>query len=318
MNALLSPRLQAAGLFLTVLLLVTSASAADQATVEGKFLGDGKDGNIRYVFVETREPFSDKPAISITFTEKDPSSSKRPSFDAGFKKLGSALLLSVFRDGDIFGCEVAHSAHEKSPFSSLGVIKIEDFKVEGDRVSGRVTTGGELDSFDQKWSVDLVFSAPLPPGAFAGAPEPAPAPAEAAEAAAPSGPAPSASQLPLPESAQDVQIKALVGQMAFRSTAPVADLAKDFAGRLEKAGWKDEGGRLVTKNNAMMRFARDGASLTVMVKPDAAGSAVTIMSQGMDWADSTDSGAAGSGTPADPEAEADRLIKDALKQIPGF
>ncbi len=58
--------------------------------------------------------------------------------------------------------------HEKSPFSALGEIKMEDFKVTDTTVSGRVTTGGELDAFGQKWNVDLVFSAPLPKGAFAG------------------------------------------------------------------------------------------------------------------------------------------------------
>jgi hypothetical protein len=143
-----------------------NAQTPDKPTVSGTFLGDGKDGKIAHLTVQTREPFSDQGAIRLVFTEKDPSSSKKPDFDAAFKKLGSALILSVHRDGGIFGCEVAHTAHEKSPFSALGEIKMEDFKVTDTTVSGRVTTGGELDAFGQKWNVDLKFTAPLPKGAF--------------------------------------------------------------------------------------------------------------------------------------------------------
>lgn len=140
---------------------------ADKPTVSGTFLGDGKDGKIQYLVVQTREPFSDKPAIRLVFTEKNPSASKKPDFDAGFKKLGSALVISVFKDGGIFGCEVAHSSHSKSPFSSVGAIKMEGFTVTDTQVSGRLTTGKELEFFGQTWNVDLNFSAPLPKGAFA-------------------------------------------------------------------------------------------------------------------------------------------------------
>jgi hypothetical protein len=321
MSIHLLPRVQAAGLLFTLLLLVCSAPAADQATVEGKFLGNGKDGNIRHVIVETREPFSDKPAINITFTEKDPSSSKKPSFDAGFKKLGSALLLSVFRDGDIFGCEVAHSAHAQSPFSSLGQIKVEDMVVTDTTVSGRVVTDGEINSFDQQWSVDLKFSAPLPKGAFAGAPEAKPAaPEEDAEPAAPAGPAPSASSLPLPASAEDVTSNPLVGQLSFRSAEKVPAVTKDFSAKLAGAGWKEAAGSLKSPSNAMMRWSKDGATLTIMIQPAPSGCSVKVMAQGLDWSDAP-AGApapAGADEAAGAEAEADRLIKDALKQIPGF
>ncbi len=146
---------------------VLAQTPSDKPTVSGKFLGDGRDGKIQHLVVQTREPFNDKASIRLVFTEKDPSGSKKPDFDAGFNKLGSALIISVFKDGQIFGCEVAHTAHSKAPFSSVGKIKVVDMKVTDTHVSGRVTTGGEEEAFGQKWEVDLTFSAPLPPGAFA-------------------------------------------------------------------------------------------------------------------------------------------------------
>lgn len=306
---------------LLLLLSIAIASAAAPGTVEGKFLGDGKDGKIGHVVVETREPFSGKPAIQLTFTEKDPSASKRPSFDAGFKKLGSALIISTFKDGDVFGCEVAHAAHAQSPLSSLGVIRIEDFKVEGERVSGRLTTGGELESFGQKWDVELTFSAPLPPGAFAGAPEvKADAPEAKEEPATPAGPAPSASSVPLPDSAEDVTTNSMVGQISFRSAAKVAAVTKEFSDKLKEAGWKEAAGGVKGPSNAILRWEKNGATLTIMIQPAVTGCAVKVMAQGLDWSDApaAASAPAGSGDAQDAEAEADRLIKAALKQIPGF
>ena len=293
--------------------------AQTKPVVTGTFLGDGKDANIRHVLAETREPFSDKPAIQLVFTEKDPSSSKKPGWDAGFKKLGSALILSVNRDGDIFGCEVAHMAHPKSPFSAIGQIKMTDFEVTDTTVSGHVTTGGELDAFGQKWNVDLKFTAPLPPGAFAAAPEPTPEPEEA-KAPEPTGPAPAAHELPLPASATEVDIKPQVGQITFKSPKPVGAVAKELSEKLKQQGWKEGKGGLNAKNNAILMRERDGAKLTIMIQAAGAGSTGKIMTQGLDWSETPEQSAPKTSEPDSGdtiEAEANRLINEALKQIPG-
>lgn len=300
------------------------AQSPGKATVSGTFLGDGKDGKIAHLVVQTREPFSDQAAIRLVFTEKDPSSSKKPDFDAGFKKLGSALILSVHRDGGIFGCEVAHTAHEKSPFSALGQIKMEDFKVTDTTVSGRVTTGGELDAFGQKWNVDLTFSAPLPKDAFAEEEakpmtkeEPEEAPAK------PAGPKLAVSELPLPASARDVEYKAVVGHITFRSDASVSEVAGEFSAKLKEQGWKDGAGSLMGNTNAILKRERDGASLTIMVQPAANGCNVKVFTEGLDWSHASKAGASNSGAsaPVDPagiEAEVQKKLQEALKGLPGF
>lgn len=316
---------------IAVILFTASALHAQKPEVKGTFLGDGKDGNIQHLIVQTREPFSDQAAIRLVFTEKDPAGSQKPDFDAGFKKLGSALIISVHRDGGIFGCEVAHSAHEKSPFSALGEIKMEDFVVTETTVSGRITTGGELDAFGQKWNVELTFSAPLPQGAFAETsekPMTKEAPAEAPETekpAAPSGPKPTVGQLRLPASAVEVEYKAVVGHINFRSDAGVSEVADEFSKSLQEQGWKQGPGSLMGKTNAMLNCERDGASLTIMVQPAASGCTVKIFTQDMDWTDAPKAGAAKpSAAGAVPtgageiEAEAQRLLQEALKGIPGI
>lgn len=314
------------------LLLCTAPTLyAQKPEVNGTFLGDGKDGNIQHLIVQKREPFSDQAAIRLVFTEKDPAGSQKPDFDAGFKKLGSALIISVHRDGGIFGCEVAHSAHEKSPFSALGEIKMEDFVVTASTVSGRITTGGELDAFGQKWNVNLTFSAPLPQGAFAQSEEKpmtevAPqVSTETEKAAVLSGPKPTVGQLRLPASAMEVEYKAIVGHINFRSDAAVSEVADEFSKSLQEQGWKQGPGNLMGKTNAMLNCERDGASLTIMVQPAASGCTVQVFTQEMDWTDAPKAGAAKpSAAGAVPtgageiEAEAQRLLKEAFKGIPGI
>lgn len=312
---------------------------ADKPTVSGTFLGDGKDGKIQYLVVQTREPFSDKPAIRMVFTEKNPSASKKPDFDAGFKKLGSALVISVFKDGGIFGCEVAHSAHSKSPFSSVGAIKMEGFTVTDTQVSGRLTTGKELEFFGQTWNVDLNFSAPLPKGAFAAEAAESPAASsskkmekekdkEETEPVA-SGPKLPIADLPLPTGARDIEYKSTVGHILFKADGSVSTVANDFSKKLKAQGWQDGAGSLIGKSNAILKRKLNGADLTIMVQPEGTGSNVKVFTQGLDWTKvpaSTVGAGAGAATPQptttpnveDIQKEANKALQDALKGIPGI
>ncbi|WP_009961780.1 hypothetical protein [Verrucomicrobium spinosum] len=306
---------------------------ADKPTVSGTFLGDGKDGKIQYLVVQTREPFSDKPAIRLVFTEKNPSASKKPDFDAGFKKLGSALVISVFKDGGIFGCEVAHSSHSKSPFSSVGAIKMEGFTVTDTQVSGRLTTGKELEFFGQTWNVDLNFSAPLPKGAFA-AESPSTAKKmekekekEVSEPVA-TGPKLPIADLPLPAGARDIEYKSVVGHILFKADGSVSTVANDFSKKLKAQGWQDGAGSLIGKNNAILKRKLNGADLTIMIQPEGTGSNVKVFTQGLDWsktpASSVGAGSAPGTKPATPtsaediEKAANKALQDALKGIPGI
>jgi hypothetical protein len=315
--------------------LEAQAPGDKTATVKGTFLGDGKEGNLQHLVAITREPFSDKPAIQLVFTEKSSAASKKPAFDAGFKKLGNALVISVFRDGGIFGCEVAHTAHSKSPFSAIGAIKMEGFTVTDTHVSGRLTTGKEQEFFGQTWNVDLTFSTPLPAGAFAAGaassakPETAKKMEEAKAELSATGPKLPVAELPLPAGARDIEYKSVVGHILFKADASVSVVAGDFAKKLKAQGWKDGPGSLMGKNNSILKRKLNGADLTIMVQPEGTGSTVKVFTQGLDWTEVPAStvGAAASkpATPATPAGadditkEANKLLNDALKQIPsGF
>ena len=130
-------------------------------TVTGVFKGNGKDAKLAYVSAYWREPFGDKPSMVLVFTEKDHSKDKKPDFNAGFGKFGSAVIVSLHEDGDIFGCEVAHSALKHQNFSLIGKINTNDFEYADGQVKGELATAGPADVFGETWEVNLKFVAPL-------------------------------------------------------------------------------------------------------------------------------------------------------------
>lgn len=270
-------------------------------TVTGKFQGNGKPARLAFVTARPREPFGGKNAIQLVFTERDHAKEKQPDIRAVFGNFGSALVISLDEDGSIFGCEVAHAAHPKKPFSSLGNIKLDDFELGDGRVSGHITTDGELDTFGQTWEVDLTFAAPFAeptakPAALGIAPAKSPAtknsqakPPVKPKSADPKPSAASASlkvaDLALPTDATEVNRKKLVEQITLKSARSVKALAADFVKTLVAQGWKGDGSDLVTPNSAILKRERDGASLTIMLKPAGEGSQATIFTEGLDWED---------------------------------
>ena len=303
-----------------------------KATVAGKFTGDGKAAQVKFVWVEEHEAFNDKPAVTLVFTEKDPAGSRQPAFDAVFGKLGSALRLNVHHDGGIFGCQVAHSAHSKQGFTSLGKIHMVEFEVAGGNVKGHVSTGKVLDTFGQKWEVDLKFAAPLPEklrNAPAAVEKPAMKEARDVskkETKAPAGPMIAARKLALPKDATDVQFKQLVEHIQFSSGQGVAAVAGEFSAKLKQQGWKESGRDLMGKPNAILKREQGDAKLTIMIQPAAAGSVVKVFTEGLDWSGGEEGKPAAKSKPADAEEDeddieqqAEKLLKDALKKLPkGF
>jgi hypothetical protein len=298
-------------------------------TVTGKFVGNGKSAAIQFVTVREREPFNDKEAIALIFSEKDPAGSKDPAFDVMLGRLGSALSLSVFYDGGIFGCEVSHAAHAKRGFSSIGQIKLAEFKIAGGNVTGRLTTGKELDTFGEKWEVDLTFSAPLPeklrnPSTATAAKPAAGSTAQPAkpEPKAPAGPLVPINKVPLPKDATGVDYKTTVKQIHFASPRQVETVAKEFSANLKQQGWKDGAGSLMAKQNAILKREQGDAKLTIMIQPAASGSVVKIFTEGLDWTGAPESKPAATGKANPPpsnediNAQVQKALEDALKSIP--
>ncbi len=268
-------------------------------SVTGVFKGNGKEAKLAHMSAHWREPFSNQPSMVLVFTEKDHSKDKKPDFDAGFGKFGSALIISLHEDGDIFGCEVVHTAHKKQGFSSIGQIKTNDFRFADGQVQGELTTDGQAEVFGETWEVNLKFVAPLGeiPKEFQVADSKKPdedatdKPAtikpttQLSEKAAPE---PAKDQLnvkdlALTKDASDVEYKALVEHLLFKSKANVKSVCAELAANLKAQGWTKEGSDLITAASSILKRKRGDAELTIFVKPADGGSQVQIFTEGLSW-----------------------------------
>lgn len=275
-------------------------------TVTGKFTGNGKEAKLAFVSAYQGEDFSDKPSITLVLTELDHSKDKKPDFKAGFGEYGCALILSIHENGNIFGCQVAHTGLEKKSISAVGETSISEFDLGDGQISGLIKTDGELEFFGDKWVVDLKFAAPfagikatVAPTTVAAADEPAtkkskkskkkPADEPAKEKPKSDAPTEPAGDnlniydLALPEDATDLEYKKVVKHFTFASPKPVAGLVEDFSKSLAKQGWETDGSDLVTPKSAILKRKRGEASMTIFVKPNGTGSKASMFAADLDW-----------------------------------
>ena len=266
-------------------------------SVTGTFKGNGRDTNLIHVSARWVEPFSGKTGILLLFTEKNHSGAKKPDVDAMFGKFGNALIISLHEDGDIYSCQVVHNAMKNKGFSSSGSIETTGFIYDAGKVEGELTTNGPVDTFGENWEVKLKFVAPLGeiPKEYrvAGSSETdsAPAKSEKSDSAEPeekpetkpAEPGLKAKDLALTKDATDVEYKALVEQMSFKSKLPVKGACAELSANLKAQGWSKEDSDLITPASSILRRARGPAKLTIFVKPDAGGSQISMMTEGLSW-----------------------------------
>jgi hypothetical protein len=243
------------------------------------------------------EPFSGKTGIVLVFTEKDHAKATKPDIDAMFGKFGSALIISLHEDGDIYSCQVAHSALKKQGFSSSGSIETSGFTYDAGKVEGELTTNEPVETFGETWEVKLKFVAPLGeiPKEFqvaestdtkqASTKSEKPEADESNEKPATKLTAPdlNAKDLALTKDASDIEYKALVGQMSFKSKLPVKSACAELTASLKGQGWDKDGSDLITANSSILTRKRGPASLTIFVKPDTVGSEIKMMTKGLSW-----------------------------------
>jgi len=136
------------------------AGAAGTESVSGKFLGNGKEAKLAHAVAVPHEPWDGKEAWTVVLSEQEAKPGSKPDWDGPFGKLGAALAVSVTVGGDLFGTEVYHPALERKPFSSVGTLKMEGFKIEKGVVSGHLVMKEPDEFFGDTWQVDLTFSAP--------------------------------------------------------------------------------------------------------------------------------------------------------------
>jgi hypothetical protein len=202
---------------------------------------------------------------------------------------------------------VVHSAHKRQGFSSIGSIHTNDFTFENGKVEGELTTDGQVDTFGETWEVKVKFLAPLGeiPKEFQPAEskkEEQPASIESTRKPATTGSddhddndvdddavaQPKAAglnvkDLALTKDATDVEYKALVEHLSFKSKANVKKVCAELAANLKAQGWTNDGRDLVQPQSSILKRKRGEAKLTIFVKPENGGSEVRMFTEGLSW-----------------------------------
>jgi hypothetical protein len=133
--------------------------------VSGTYSGNGKPAVLTQVTAHRDDPFDGKPITALVFSAKDQGGDDKAAFDAVFGKFGDAIVARIEPDGRVVGADVVHSGlrsplDPQSPSGSIsisGVLKLENYSAAGGQISGRLTSGGPTEVFDQKVDVDLTF-----------------------------------------------------------------------------------------------------------------------------------------------------------------
>jgi hypothetical protein len=141
-----------------------AAPAASAPQVSGLFVADGKPATLTQVTAHKDDPFDGKPITALVFSANDQAGDANAATDAMFRKFGDAIVLRIEPDGTVIGAQVIHSGL-KEPGGSVsisGVMSVADYKSADGEISGRLTSNGPTDVFDQKLQVDLTFRAKAP------------------------------------------------------------------------------------------------------------------------------------------------------------
>ena len=148
-------------IFIVVVLSATQSGAAD-SEVSGIFNGNGQPAKLAFASAHKGSPVGGKETTKLVFTEKDHSKDEQPGLKALFGDYGSALIMGIQPDGKVVTCDIVHEAHKQKPISSPASVKMSDFKNEGGQISGKLTTDGKAEAFDQTWEVNLTFKTKAP------------------------------------------------------------------------------------------------------------------------------------------------------------
>jgi len=146
-----------------LVLILTSAGASAQSKVTGIFKGNDKPATLTQVTARKGEE-SGKPVTVLVFSSKDQAGHPKADFDALFGKLGDALVIKVFADGQVYSGDLVHSNLDApgGSIQAFGVLKMSDFKLADGRISGHLTSNGPHEFHDLKWEVDLTFETSAP------------------------------------------------------------------------------------------------------------------------------------------------------------
>src|SRR5204862_1911125 len=99
----------------------------------------------------------------------------------------------------------------------------------------------------------------------------------------PAAPGLNVKELALTKDAADVEYKAAVEHVLFKSKSDVKKVCAELATNLKAQGWVNDGPDMVNPQSSILKRKRGEATLTIFVKPENGGSEVKMFTEGLSW-----------------------------------
>ncbi|HEV2846993.1 MAG TPA: hypothetical protein VG477_19205 [Thermoanaerobaculia bacterium] len=138
------------------------ARAADQGRVKGTFVVGGVDAGLKHVRAG-RVKLDEKGAMGYAaLLSARPAEGELERWQTADPAEKGSFIYVVFEpNGAIWIAELGHAKAKSGRFGVIMEVKVESFKVTGDRLSAHVRTVREQEFTQDKFSLDLTFEAPL-------------------------------------------------------------------------------------------------------------------------------------------------------------
>ena len=152
-------------LLLSVMSLPATAAepqAATQGKIEGTFVVGGVDAGLKHVRAARVKLDEEGRTGYAALLSANPAEGDIARWQIGDPAEKGSFIYVVFEpNGAIWIAELGHAKAKTGRFGVVMEVKVESFKVTGDRISAHIRTVGEQEFTQDKYQLDLTFEAPL-------------------------------------------------------------------------------------------------------------------------------------------------------------
>jgi hypothetical protein len=122
---------------------------------------DGKLAHVRALKTILDDGSKKTPGYAVLISAKPAEGDILPWRTAEAKERGSFIYLLLEANGDVWVAQLAHTVKSGSSIGVVTEVKKVAFAVKDGRISGQYRTNGEESFFDDRFTIDLTFDAPL-------------------------------------------------------------------------------------------------------------------------------------------------------------
>jgi hypothetical protein len=143
---------------------MSSAAAQAPATVKATFVMNRIDAGLTHVRaakIVLDDGKKKSPGYVVLFSARPADGDLSAWHTAEPRERGSFIYLALETTGEVWSAELGHAARKDGTIGVVTELRKVSLAVKDGRISGQYRTNGEQAFFDDRYTVDLTFDAPL-------------------------------------------------------------------------------------------------------------------------------------------------------------